>query len=135
MLQFQGMAAPRGSDAQLGETTRKENPSRGERSAMESLEGRVFLSSESGASALYALPTALHIEAAAVAPPVAAIATRSVRPARGLRGRVPRAPRTPAAPTGLIATGKSSSSISLTWQDNSTNETAFAVDRAASAFG
>ena len=38
-------------------------------------------------------------------------------------------PAVPTAPTGLGATASSSSSISLTWSDNSTNETNFVVQR------
>ena len=41
----------------------------------------------------------------------------------------------PAAPTSLVATALSESSISLTWTDNSTNETGFKVERATSASG
>jgi fibronectin type 3 domain-containing protein len=41
----------------------------------------------------------------------------------------PAAPATPAAPTQLSAIGGASNSISLTWQDNSTNETGFRIYR------
>jgi hypothetical protein len=39
----------------------------------------------------------------------------------------------PAAPTGLIATATSSSSISLTWTDNSTNESGYKIERCQGA--
>ncbi len=41
----------------------------------------------------------------------------------------------PAAPTALAAAAASSSQINLTWTDNSTNETGFAIERAASSSG
>jgi hypothetical protein len=41
----------------------------------------------------------------------------------------------PAAPSNLAAAGMSSSSISISWRDNSTNETAFKVERAPAAGG
>ena len=41
----------------------------------------------------------------------------------------------PAAPSNLTATATSSSTITLTWSDNSTNETGFKVERAPSATG
>jgi hypothetical protein len=41
----------------------------------------------------------------------------------------------PAAPSNLAATAVSSSEIDLTWLDNSTNETGFKVERAASSTG
>jgi Abnormal spindle-like microcephaly-assoc'd, ASPM-SPD-2-Hydin/Fibronectin type III domain len=42
---------------------------------------------------------------------------------------VPSTPQTPAAPTNLVATAVSSTEIDLTWQDNSTNEQGFRVER------
>lgn len=47
----------------------------------------------------------------------------------------PTAPSAPAAPGGLTATAASSTQINLAWTDNSTNETAFKVERATSATG
>lgn len=41
----------------------------------------------------------------------------------------------PAAPGGLSATVESTSQINLTWEDNSTNETGFAVSRGSTAGG
>lgn len=41
----------------------------------------------------------------------------------------------PSAPTNLTATAVSSSQINLTWQDNSTNETGFRIERASSSAG
>src|SRR5207253_1829149 len=41
----------------------------------------------------------------------------------------------PAAPSILSATGMSSSQISLHWQDNSSNETGFKVQRASGSSG
>jgi Fibronectin type III domain/Beta-propeller repeat len=41
----------------------------------------------------------------------------------------------PAAPSGLSAAPYSSSQINIAWRDNSTNETAFAVERATSSAG
>src|SRR5262249_39726576 len=41
----------------------------------------------------------------------------------------------PIAPTGLVASAASSSEIDLTWQDNSSNETGFKIQRAASSTG
>lgn len=41
----------------------------------------------------------------------------------------PAAPATPVAPTQLSAVGGANNSISLTWQDNSTNETGFRIYR------
>jgi len=41
----------------------------------------------------------------------------------------------PAAPTSLVATAASSSSINLTWTDNSTNETGFYIERAPNSGG
>lgn len=43
------------------------------------------------------------------------------------------APQPPTAPSGLAATTASSSSIDLTWSDNSSNETAFAIERSPAA--
>jgi hypothetical protein len=40
---------------------------------------------------------------------------------------------TPAVPTALTATATGSSTINITWKDNSTNETAFALQRSTSA--
>ncbi len=39
----------------------------------------------------------------------------------------------PAAPSGLVATTSGSSSIGLTWSDNSTNETGFSIERKTGA--
>ncbi len=44
-------------------------------------------------------------------------------------------PTPPTAPSGLSATAASASQINLAWTDNSGNETAFKVERAASASG
>ncbi len=44
-------------------------------------------------------------------------------------------PATPAAPTALAATAASSSAINLSWTDNSTNETGFAIERKTGATG
>ncbi len=41
----------------------------------------------------------------------------------------------PVAPSGLVATAVSSSQIDLTWQDNSSNESGFMVQRASSSGG
>src|SRR5262249_26241996 len=41
----------------------------------------------------------------------------------------------PAAPSGLSATAASSNTISLTWNDNSSNESGFKLERATSASG
>ena len=41
----------------------------------------------------------------------------------------------PTAPTGLLATAQSTSSITLTWTDTSTNESGFRIERATSANG
>lgn len=41
----------------------------------------------------------------------------------------------PAAPSGLAASAASTSQINLTWSDNSNNETAFKVERAAASSG
>jgi Fibronectin type III domain len=41
----------------------------------------------------------------------------------------------PAAPSGLVASPTSTSSIALSWIDNSSNETGFKIERAASATG
>src|SRR6185503_18014533 len=43
------------------------------------------------------------------------------------------APTIPAAPTGLGATATSSSTITLTWADHSTNESGFKIERALGA--
>jgi fibronectin type 3 domain-containing protein len=45
----------------------------------------------------------------------------------------PAAPATPVAPTQLSAVGGANNSISLTWQDNSTNESGFRVYRSTDA--
>jgi hypothetical protein len=42
---------------------------------------------------------------------------------------VPTIPRTPEAPTNLVATAASSTEIDLSWQDNSTNEAGFRIER------
>ena len=47
----------------------------------------------------------------------------------------PTAPTAPAAPGGLTASAASATQINLAWTDNSTNETAFKVERATSATG
>jgi len=44
-------------------------------------------------------------------------------------------PTPPAAPSGLTASAASASQINLAWTDNASNETAFKVERAASASG
>ncbi len=44
-------------------------------------------------------------------------------------------PTPPAAPSSLTATAVSSSQINLSWQDNSSNETGFEIDRATSSGG
>ncbi|MBN1670959.1 MAG: CotH kinase family protein, partial [Kiritimatiellae bacterium] len=44
---------------------------------------------------------------------------------------LPDAPTTPAAPSSLAAAAQSSTSIRLTWTDNSSNETQFKVERSA----
>src|SRR5260221_2894930 len=41
----------------------------------------------------------------------------------------------PVAPSGLAVTALSSSQIRLGWQDNSSNETGFKIDRATSSSG
>ena len=41
----------------------------------------------------------------------------------------------PAAPTGLVATATATTSIGLTWTDNSNNETGFKIERSTSATG
>ena len=44
-------------------------------------------------------------------------------------------PSVPAAPTGLTAAAQSSSSISLSWNDNATNETSYEVERSGGGTG
>ncbi len=44
-------------------------------------------------------------------------------------------PSAPAAPDNLVATGTSSSQIQLTWNDNSTNESGFKIERKQGAAG
>lgn len=44
-------------------------------------------------------------------------------------------PQPPTAPSGLVATGTSSFSIDISWSDNSSNETGFAVERSDSGLG
>src|SRR5581483_10778044 len=41
----------------------------------------------------------------------------------------------PAAPSNLVATGATTSSVSLRWTDNSTNEQGFYIERAAGTVG
>ncbi len=50
-------------------------------------------------------------------------------------GIIPSAAGTPAAPTGLSAVANTSSSTTLTWTRNSTNESGFTVSRATAAGG
>ena len=45
------------------------------------------------------------------------------------------APVVPAVPRGLVATAQSTSTIQLSWTDNSTTETGFKIERASSASG
>jgi hypothetical protein len=50
-------------------------------------------------------------------------------------GTTPPPPTAPAAPTGLAALATSTSTISLTWADNSNNETGFLLERKTGASG
>lgn len=52
-----------------------------------------------------------------------------------LKGYVTNTATAPTAPSGLTATAASSSQINLAWTDNSTNETAFKVERATASTG
>jgi thermitase len=54
-------------------------------------------------------------------------------PSNTVTATTPTLPGAPNAPTALVATPASSSSIKLTWGDNSGNETGFVVERSASA--
>jgi hypothetical protein len=50
-----------------------------------------------------------------------------------LGGAAPPPPPPPAAPTNLVATAASSTTINLTWSDQSSNETGFKIERALGA--
>lgn len=50
-------------------------------------------------------------------------------------GPQPPGPTAPAAPSGLAAVATSSTAVSLTWQDNSSDETGFVLERKAGAGG
>jgi hypothetical protein len=59
----------------------------------------------------------------------------SARVITGIPWVQPAAPTTPAAPTGLNATTTSSSQINLAWNDTSSNETGFKIERKTGAGG
>ena len=66
---------------------------------------------------------------------VRALSTDALSTAKGFTGNVTFSAQssTPAAPNRLLATPFSANQINLTWTDNSTNETAFEIDRATNS--
>src|SRR5688572_16585393 len=62
--------------------------------------------------------------------PLEPLADADIRPLTALGSR-----NTPAAPSNLSAAGTSTSQIAITWQDNSSDETSFEIERALGATG